>query len=190
MSLRDEIREQMRVKRMRMGQEAPERVTIPSMPEIAVELVPLLEQESTKSLMAASNIEVPDNATGIMARQRTAMQWDVWQSTRVPGSDEKVWNSVEEMCSMLEPEDIEALNDHLTVLHDYVSPSLDKLTDAEIDDLKKAFVLIDWRELTGRRWSALKLCLSLLLPELLQARSPSTTSTRSSTEMSESQESI
>jgi hypothetical protein len=194
MSVRDEIRKHTRLARIRMGQEAPEMETIPSMPEVRVALVPLSERESIQAQIAAASLEVPDNMAGVQARQRTAVHWDVWNACREPGDfSQKVWASVDDMLNGeggLEPHDVDVLFDRLTVLMDYASPAHDGISDADLADLKNRFALIDWNGLTGRRWSALKLCLSILSPELLLANSPSTTSTSSSTEKNESDESI
>lgn len=190
MSILEQMRDQSRLKRIRMGQDAPEWAQIPSMPEIRIALVPLLERETMASLNAAAGIEAPDNALGMQYRARVAQQWDVWQAARLlDNPDQLVWPKVETMVELLEPDDIDSLHDQLTVLMDYASPSLEGLSEDDVADLKNAFVLIDWNALTGRRWSALRVCLSHLLPELLMARPPSTTSTSSLTARSESDES-
>lgn len=189
-SVLEKMRETSRLRRIRMGQDAPEWATIPSMPEIRVALVPLLERETQLSLAAAAGVEAPDNALGMQYRARVAQQWDVWQAVRdIDNPDEFIWKSVEQMNEFLEPDDVDALHDQLAVLMDYASPSLEGLTEQDLADLKNGFVLINWNELTGRRWSALRLCLSHLLPELLLGKSPSTTFTPSSTARSENDES-
>jgi hypothetical protein len=191
MSIRDEMKEKMRLKRMRMGQEAPELVDIPSMPGARVALVPLTEAESMQGMIRAANLDAPENIPGAQMRAREAMLSDIWNAMRDPSDlDKKVFDSIEDLKMTLEPSDVDTMIDELTILMDYASPTLDGLSNEELDNLKKAFVLIDWSELTGRRWSALRLCLSLLLPELLQARFSSTTSTSNSTTRSESDESI
>jgi hypothetical protein len=193
MNVREKIREQNRVKRMRLGQEAPELVTIPSMDgdeAIRVAMVPLTEAESQSSLILASSLDVLDNSAGLQARNRVTVQNDVWNACRDPeDSTKKVWPSVDEMVKDIEPTDVDWLFDQLTTLMDYASPAMDGLTEEDLAELKNGFALIDWNELTGRRWSALKLCLSILSPELLAARSRSFTSTMKSTTTSESDES-
>lgn len=187
----DKMREVSRLKRIRMGQDAPEWGHIPSMPEIRVALVPLLEKETQASLAAAAGVEAPDNALGMQFRARVAQQWDVWQAVReIDTPDKLLWQSVDQMEEMIEPDDLDSLHEQLTVLMDYASPGLEGLTEADLAELKNAFVLTDWSALTGRRWSALRLCLSHLLPELLLARPPSTTSTPSLTTRSENDSSI
>lgn len=190
MGVREQVQERMRFKRMRMGQELATMVTIPSMPEVRLAIVPLNEAESVNSTLQAANMDVADNLIGLQLRQRTAAAWDVWQASREPDDlTRKVWASVDEMRAELDPADIDAIFDELTVLMDYASPKLENLSAKDIEELKNSFVLIDWNELSGRHWSALKLCLSLLLPELLAVRLSSTTSTPSSTATSENGES-
>lgn len=190
MDILDQMREASRIKRIRQGQDAPEWASIPSMPEIRIVLVPLLEKESQASLAAAAGIEVADNPLGMQVRARTAQEWDVWQAARkLEEPDKKVWVSVEQMVDMLEPDDIDSLHDQLSILMDYASPTLEGLSDEDLAELKNGFVLIDWKELTGRRWSALRVCLSYLLPDLLLAKPASTTSTPSSITRSENDES-
>jgi len=188
--VRDKIKEQSRLARMRLGNGVPDWVDIPSMEGIRVAMVPLVEEETQRSLVAASKIDVPDNHPGINAQNRVAMVWDVWQACReLDDIERKVWDSPEEMVAELEPSDIDYLFDQLTILMDYASPSLAKLSDQDVDDLKKAFGAIEWRELTGRQASALVMCISRLLPELLAAKFSSSGSTPNSTSRSENDES-
>lgn len=191
MGVREELRERTRLKRIRMGQEAPELVEIPSMPDVRVALVPLTEAESMQGLIRASAQNHGDNMAAAQIAAREAMLSDIWHAMRDPDDiGQRAFESVEAVKETLEPSDVDHMIDQLTVLIDYASPSLDGLSDEEINNLKKAFVLIDWSALTGRRWSALRLCLSLLLPELLQARFSSTTSTSNLTTTNGSDESI
>lgn len=188
--IRERIREQTRLKRMRLGQEAPELIDIPSLDGVRIGLVPLTEAESQAGLIRAAALDVIDNSAGMQARNRATVESDVWHACRVPDSPEqRVWPTIEEMCADIEPSDMDWLFDQLTTLMDYASPVIDGISPEDLAELKKGFALIDWNELTGRRWSALKLCLSILSPELLQARYFSSISTMKSTETSESDES-
>jgi hypothetical protein len=177
---------------MRMGQEAPEFVDIPSMPGLRVAQVPLLEFESQAGVIRAASLDVPDNAAGIQARNRVAIESDVWHSLRDPDdATRKVFDSVDDMIGEggLEPSDIDYLADSLMLLMDYASPAIDGISEKVLDDLKKAFGETDLSGLTGRRWAAVKLCISVLFPELLRARLLGSGSTDSSTLTSESEES-
>lgn len=176
------IKEQSRLARMRMGQDAPEYVEIPSMEGIRCVMVPLLEKEAHAGVLAAASIKVDDNAAGMQLRNRVAINSDVWHSLRDPDDNaKKVFESVEQMAEMLEPSDIDHLADQLTILMDYASPAADGLSDEEVEELKKAFGETDWSALTGRRWAAVKLCVSTLFPELLAVKSRGSGSTDSAT---------
>lgn len=188
MGLREQIREQSRFARMRLGQDAPEFVEVPSMKGVRIAMVPLNEAESQQGLIEAAVLEVPDNIAGINARNRAACNHDVWNACRMPDDvASRVWESVDDMIADTQPSDIDYLFDQLTVLADFASPSLAKLTEKEIEDLKKGFAAIDWKELTGRQASALVLCISRLLPELLQDKFFYSGSTPNSTTRSESE---
>lgn len=187
-SMRDAIREKTRLARMRQGQDVGEPTDIPSLqdPEngemVRVMVVPLMESESQQGLMRAAFLEVPDNAAGIQARNRAAMESDVWHAVREPGDiSKKVFASIEDMVETLAPTDIDYLFDALALVMDYASPSIDGLTDKDLDELKKAFGEMDWSGLTGRRWAAVRLTLLILFPELLQGKLRGFTSTDSAT---------
>lgn len=190
MSMGDKIREANRLARMRAGSEVPEYVDIPSKPEIRLWQVPLTEGESQLGVVYASKLEAGDNVVGIAARNRAAVNSDVWHSLREPGSvDQKVFASIEEMETELDPSDIDYLADNLATLMDYASPSIDGLNDKDLNDLKKAFGETDWNALTGRQWAALKLACQALFPDLLRVKSLGSTSTDSSTLMNANDES-
>jgi hypothetical protein len=178
-TVREAIREQNRLTRMRLGQEVGERVQIPSV-EVGVLLVPLTEGESQQGLFAAAALEVPDNQAGLMARERAATISDVWHAVRDPGdATRKVFATPDEMVEELDPRDIDYLADQLVLIQSYASPALDGLSQEELNELKKAFGETDWSGLTGRRWAAVKLCCSILFPELLQVKLRGSSSTDS-----------
>jgi hypothetical protein len=176
----------MRLARMRGGQDMPELVPIPSMEGIRAAMVPLSEAEAQAGLIAAAALNAEDNAAGLQARNRIAIQHDVWHSLREPDdTSQRIWPTVEEMVGDLAPGDVDNLHDQLSLLMDYASPAIDGVTDEELNDLKKAFGEIDLSALTGRRWAAVKLCVSNLFPELLLVRSLGSTSTDNVTETKE-----
>lgn len=173
-----------------MGQDTAEIVSIPSMPEIRVAQVPLTERESQAGIIRASLLEVQDNAAGLQARNRAAIESDVWNSLREPANPQtKVFDSIEDMTDQVQASDIDHLADNLMLLMSYASPAIDGLTDKELEELKKAFGETDWSALTGKRWAAVKLCVSTLFPELLQVRSLGSSLTESSTTTNENGES-
>jgi hypothetical protein len=192
-SIREAIREQSRLSRMRMGQEVGEYVEIPSMPEIRMLQVPLTERETADGLIRGAEINVPDNVSGILARERAVKQSDVWHSLRIIGEPgKKVFSSIDDMTGEdgLEPEDIDHLHENLAVLMSYASPGLDDVTVDDWNDLKKAFNEIDLNALSGRQWAALKLAFQHLFPHILRAKSLGLLSTEASTTTSENGESI
>lgn len=190
MSIRDAIRQRSRLERMRLGQEVGEPVAIPSMSDIRVQLVPLTEAESQAGVVLASLLEVPDNVAGLHARNRVSLESDVWNACREPGDvNIKVFESIEEMTSQLDGQDIEFLSDYLATLMEYASPAVDGLSDEDLDDLKKAFAETDLNALTGQRWAAVKLVCQVLFPELLRVKLLGSFSTDSATETNENAES-
>jgi hypothetical protein len=189
-TLREEMRARSRLSRIRQGQEVPEYFDIPSMEGIRVALVPLTEAEETRSTVAAVGLDVGENLAGLRLRDRTRMQWNLWQALRDPADlGRPLYENVEAMTRELEVYDIEYLSLQLTTLMEYASPALDGFSTELLEDLKKVLLETDWSELTGRRWAAVKVCLSVLFNELLQGRSLSSFSTVGSTTMSENDES-
>lgn len=190
MSIREAIRERSRLERMRLGQEVGEPIAIPSMPDIRVQMVPLTEAESQSGVVAASLLDVPDNVAGLHARNRVSVQMDVWNACREPGNlTVHVFESAEEMATMIDMTDIDFLNDYLASLMEYASPAIDGLSEEDLTDLKKAFEETDLSALTGQRWALTKLCCQVLFPELLRVKLLGTSSTDSATLTSESGES-
>lgn len=164
--------------------------TIPSKPEIRVAMVPLIEREAQRGVIAAAQLEVQDNAAGLQARNRIALESDVWHSLREPSDPTaKVFESVDQMIDELDATDIDFLSDELSALMDYASPAIDGISEEQLNSLKKAFGETDWSALTGWQWAALKLACQALFPNLLRVKSLGSTSTESSMERSASGES-
>jgi len=186
----DKLREAHRLSRMRQGNEVAEDVALPSNSEIHFWMVPLTEAEQQMGVIHAATIDVLDNAAGIATRNRAAMQSDVFHSLREPGNiEQRAFQSIEEMTSLLEPSNVDHCINTLTMLMEYASPSVDGLTDEELSDLKNAFGETDWSALTGRQWAVVKLCCQVLFPELLEVKLRGSSSTESSTEKNGSSES-
>jgi hypothetical protein len=186
-TMREAIAEQTQLSRMRQGQEVPEYIDVPSMEGVRVALVPLTEAELSRGLAyAAQNDDVPESFSGVQYRTRRAIQSDLWHAIREPGDiDSRVFESIEDMVQTLAPGDIDFLNMHLATLMNFASPAMDGLTEEDLDFLGRAWQAIRLNELTGRQWAAAKVSLSILLPELLQARLSGRTSTDGSTATSE-----
>lgn len=188
-SVRDSIREHSRLARMRAGQEIGEYTEIPSMPGVRVLMVPLTEHEAQKGLLRAAEIEVPDNVSGIMARERAVKQSDVWHALReMDNPDKKVFPTVDDMVGDdgLEPTDVDHLHQELATLMSYASPAIDGITEEIWSELKKVLVGVELSELTGRQWAVVKLLCQHLAPQLLQAKSYGSPSTEPSMQTSES----
>lgn len=176
--MRDKLREQNQLARMRLGQEVPEDIALPSNPEIHFWQVPVNEAQAQYGLHRAANLDVGENMAGFEARNRVAMESDVWHSLREPGAvDEYAFKSIEEMTELLDPSDISFLAESLNLLMSYGSPSVDGLSEADLDGLKKDFVQTDWSALTGMQWAAVKLCCRVLSQELLAVKLRTTSST-------------
>jgi hypothetical protein len=158
---------------MRMGQDIGEYVDIPSMDGVRALMVPLTERETQKGLLYGAELEVPDNVSGIMARERAVKQSDVWHSLReMDNPDKKVFSTIEDMIGDdgLEPEDLDHLHQALATLMDYASPTLEGITAELWSELKKVLSGVELSELTGRQWAVVKLLCQHLAPQLLQAR--------------------
>jgi len=189
-SAREAIRKEGRLRRMRLGQDAPEFVSLITNPEIRVALVPLTEAEYHIGLKAAMDLPAADNTQGMMLRDRWQQVTDVWNALREPHDPTKrVYESVEQMVAELEHTDINYLSDMYLRMVEDSSPALDGVTDEQIEELKKACLTIDWSVLSGRAWWHLKAFLSSLTPEQLQVKLPGSLSTLKSTLTSESPES-
>jgi hypothetical protein len=191
MGLREQIISNNRLARMRLGQEAPELIAIPSTPDVRMAQVPLTEAEIQRGVIAAASLEVDDNAAGLTARNRACLHSDVFHSLREPADVSKfVFHDVDDMLANLQGSDLDFLADSLTTLNDYASPAVDGLTDKELSELKKAFGETDWSALTGRQWAALKLACTALFPEILAVSLRGSSSTESLTTTTENDESI
>jgi hypothetical protein len=188
-SAREAIKKEGRLRRMRLGQDAPEFVNLITNPEIRVALVPLTEAEYHIGLKAAMDLPAADNAQGMMYRDRWQQVTDVWNALREPHNPtQRVYESVEQMVAELEHTDINYLSDMYLRMVEDSSPALDGVTDEQIEELKKACLTIDWSVLSGRAWWHLKAFLSSLTPEQLQVKLPGSLSTQNLTPTNESSE--
>ena len=179
----ERMREGRRIAKMRMGQEAPDFVTLRSNPEIRFALVPLTEREYQWTLDSAADIPAPENVYGVDLRDRTMQVTTLLYALRDPGNPEKrVFESLEQMLDEelgLEPTDINYLSECYQRMIDFSSPALDGLDDEQLDELKKALVTIDWNALSGKPWWHLKGVFMTLPAGLPLDNSPSLGSTLS-----------
>ena len=195
-TIREAIKDASRLSRMRMGNAVFEYIEFDSIRNedgvVRFAQVPLTEAEVQQGVLAAANVDLPatNNMAEMTARNRAAQVSDVWCSLREPDDlNSKAFESPEELANILTPSEIDHAVDSLAAMMDYASPSLDGLSEKDLDELKKDFAAADWSGLSGRRWAAVKLCCQVLLPELLQAKLSGSTSTASSTPTSDEGES-
>jgi hypothetical protein len=190
MTVFDKIKEANRLTRMRLGQEAPQMVTLMAHPEVRLAMVPLVERETQAGVLYAAGLGYPDNASGLNASNRAVVHSDLWHALRDPDDfAAKAFPSIEAMTDELAPEEIDNLADELMALMDYASPTADGISEEQLVVLKKAFATIEWSGLSGRRWALLKMCLSTFAPELLAASLSGSGSTDSLTLTNENDES-
>lgn len=182
LSVKEAYKKHSRIARMRMGQDAPELVTLPSAPEVQFALVPLTESEHNMAIMYAASIDAPDNVLGIEMRDRAEQIHSLWQALREPNDLEKrVFDSVDEMANLLERIDLNNLGDYYLRMIDESSPSLDGLSDEDLETLKKALLSLDMSVLFGKPWWHLKGFFSTLSPTQLRVKLPGSLSTPTST---------
>ena len=187
----EQIKQNNRIARMRMGQEAPTLVSPPSAPEVRIAMVPLLEHEHEKALTEAASLELPDNPYGIDRRDRTLQAATLFYSLRDPEDIEQMaFPNAQKMVEVLESADINHLLEEYSSMVDFSSPSIDGITDEQLDEIKKALTRIDLRGLYGKPWWHLKQFLSTLSVDQLPGRSLGPLSIPSSMTTSDDDESI
>lgn len=182
---------QRREARMRQGQNAGTFANLITDPETRVAIVPLKEREHEYGYSYAATIDVDDNTSGLVLRNRAKSVADLWNACREPDNfDKKVWVSVDQMIDDLEAVDIDYLLEQFFAYTTDFSPDLANMTEESLDELKKVFGSLQLKELTGKEQAAVSICLSLLLPTRQLAKSLGSTSTESSTERTDDVEPI
>jgi hypothetical protein len=163
------IRER-KLERMRLGQAVADVHSLLSDPEIQVALVPLTEAEYIQCLENTASREIVDDIGGAAIRDRYNTAELLQRACREPGDlEEHMFDSIEDLVDALEVNDINFLQDMYFEMVETSSPSVDGIPAEELDDLKKALQEINWSELSGRQWYALRRFLFSIMPELLQA---------------------
>lgn len=195
MSVIEQIKEGRRLARMRMGQDAPEFVVLPTNQDIRMAIVPLTEREYESALSAAAAlrpepVDQPENTYGTETRDRFVSAHMLADALREPGDiEKKVFASAEELIAELEPGDINFLRDEYARISEFSSPELDGFDEERLEELKKAFEKIDLSVLSGKTWWHLKSFFSNLTPEQLAASLYGSSSTRTLTGMTENEKS-
>jgi hypothetical protein len=175
------MKESRRIAKIRMGQQAPDYVTLPDRPSIGFAMVPLIEKEYQWTLEQAADIPAPENVYGVDLRDRTMQVCTLLYCLRDPDNHERrVFDSLEQMLDPevgLEPTEINYLSECYQRMVDFSSPAIDGLDDERLDELKKALVTIDWNALSGKPWWHLKGVFMTLPAGLPLDNSPSLIST-------------
>src|SRR4249919_328349 len=139
MSTKEKIRER-RLDRMRLGQTVCDIVEIPSDDEIRLCIVPLTEAQYLQALEKVRDTRANDDLPGMAIRDRVQAQEILVRAIREEHDlTIRVYSSTEEMLEDLEVADIDALIDGYNEMIAKSSPSLDGITEEEIEDLKKVF---------------------------------------------------
>lgn len=138
----EKLKESRRIAKMRMGQNAPDFVSLKSNPEIRLAMVPLLEREYQMALEAAASYDVADNSYGTELRDRVLQVHTLFYALREPDNVES--KAFPDMDAMLDPEvglepvDVNYLLDYYQRMVDFSSPAMDGLNDEALDELKKS----------------------------------------------------
>lgn len=164
-----------RIERMRLGQSTCQIINLPDA-ELRFALVPLTEEEFDMGIAYSASIDVEDNLGGAEKRDRAQMHSDIFHAARqVEDLNVKYFDSIEAV-KQLDLEDINRITQMYVHMSIEVSPSLDGISEEELEELKKASGEIAWSELNGPQWIALKHYLLLTMPELLMAKLSGSTS--------------
>lgn len=175
-----------RLDRMRLGQAVCDVVTLLSDPEMKLFIVPLTEADYKQVIEKVAELNLIDNLAGAQVRDRTQAQEILVRAIREENDlTQHVFEDVDEMMATLEVQDVDELIDHYNEMVEKSSPSIDGIPPEEIENVKKALQTMDWSELSGRSWYALKRFLSTIMPAPLLVNWPGSTLTNSSTTTSE-----
>lgn len=171
-----------RLDRMRLGQAVCDYVTLISDPEIRLAIVPLTEAEYLQALEAVSKVNAPADVSGMQIRDRRQVQEITVRAVREDGDlVTRVWNTVSEMMASLDVADIDQIFDAYQEMAEKSSPSMEGLTGEDFENLRQAFLEMEWNELSGRAWFAFKRFLSTVIPQPLLGNSLGSGLTNSST---------
>lgn len=161
-----------RADRMRLGQAVGDVHSLLSDPEIQVAIVPLTEAEYLQCLESTSGRNIPETITGAAMRDRYNTAELLLRAIREPTDlDDHMFTSTTEMTETLDVNDINFLQDMYFEMVETADPSVDGVSPEELDELKKALQEIQWNELSGKQWYALKRFLFSVMPELLEGNS-------------------
>jgi len=174
---REEIQKR-RIERMRQGQGAGEIVVLEES-GLRFNIVPLTEREFDMGISYSASIDVEDNLGGAQARDRAQMHSDIYHAARVVEDLTTHYFDDIEAVKEIGLDELNYIGERYQMMALETSPTLDGLSDEEVAELKKAFEAIEWNELSGPQWIAVKRCLLLTLPTLLMDKLSGSTSTDS-----------
>jgi hypothetical protein len=167
-----ELIKERKLNRMRLGQAACDVVELPSDPEIRVALVPLTEAEFAVCASAVAAKAYSDDTGGLVQADRDLRRQILLLSCReVNDLSKRLFTNEQELQDSLDHSDVNFLTEQYATMTDASSPSLEGLSNEDMDELKKALVKIDWNGLSGRSWYLLKLFLSTISERQLLANS-------------------
>jgi hypothetical protein len=188
-ALSEQLKER-RLSRMRLGKAVAEIRPLLSDPEIQLAIVPLTESEYLNCLTKTVALDLPDNIAGASMRDRHNTNELLVRALRDPEDlTKRPFSGVDELTESLNVEDINFLMEAYWQMMAEVSPSVEMLSDADIEELKKVLGEIDWKGITGKQCYALKNFLSTLGLMLLPDNTPGSLSTSLSTLTNERDES-
>jgi hypothetical protein len=176
---------------MRLGKAVCEMVELNSDPEIRIALVPLTDAEFQNSLMIAAQANVTEVSSTheVFYRDRVQKCAILLASAREPDDLNKpFFESLSEVTD-LDFNDITDLFSYYEQMMDFSSPSLDGISQEDMNEIKKALQETDWNDLSGRSWYAAKRFLSTFTPKQPQVNLFGSSPTSNSTTRSEEEKS-
>jgi hypothetical protein len=177
---------QRRLDRMRLGQAVCDYVVLPSDRETRMCIVPLTEAQYLQALNKVAQLPNDENLAGVAVKDRVQGQEILVRAIREEKDfSQQVFDTVEEMLEMLDVGDVDELIDRYNEMVHKSSPALDSIPMGEIEEIKKALQIMEWSELSGPAWYALKRFLFRIMPSPLLDNTLGSTSTSSSTTTSE-----
>jgi hypothetical protein len=176
--------------RMREGQAAGEIVTLVSDPEVRFVVVPLTDGEYLKALSISDEVQASETMSGFAVKDEVLKQAILLFAAReIHDWTKSFFESVEEVME-LEAQDVNVAYDVFLELISVASPSMQMLTEEEMDNLKKVWSLIAWSELSGRQLYAARRFLNSIQEDLLLGNFSGLSSTPKSTTTNNEQDSV
>jgi hypothetical protein len=167
-ALRPGLLRERRLARMRLGQGVCEIFPLLSDGEVRVAVVMLNEAEHENCLAVAASIQAADNIAGNQLRDRTESLEILSYAIRDPlDLTKRIYTSGKQVAEDLEPADVGFLIERYYEMADTFSPSLERLSDEDQEQLKKVLQEMDWNALSGRQWYAASRFLLSLMPQPL-----------------------